>query len=616
MGGPPPSTMATVEGRGRADVRAVLAVAFVALVGAVVVGVLATDSSDRVPAAVAAGLAVGVPAAVGLLAWRTQPDARFAHLLVAMGAASALPALSHSSHSLVYSVGRVSVYFVVPAMLCLMLAFPSGRLARRWDRRLVVGIAVLVGTLYLPTALFSDAYAIPAPWTSCTDDCPANAFALVDVDPTVGDAIRACREVLFTLATIAVLISLVARARGAAPLLRRALVPVVVVAAFQSIAFALYQWERRNGDVPEAVDVMRWIWLFTLPAVALSFAAGLLHRRLQVSASIQRLAAELRPPADAEQLRRGLASTLEDPDLRVVYRLADDPDRWVDESGRPTAAPAAGPGKAVTEVEAGGRLIAAVVHDAALGPDRRLVQTAAVYGLMVLENTRLVEELRESLRRLSEAEERRAAAATEERQRIERNLHDGAQQRLVALRINLAQLAGRIGRDAPDRAAELDVLGSQIDVTIDDMRRLAHTDSPPLLAEAGLVMALKAATRNAGLDIAVHDDRLERFPPEIERTVYFACLEATQNAVKHARGATAATIVLTVDDELHFEIVDDGAGFEAAARGGQGLANMAARVAAVGGKLTVHSTPGRGTRVVGTIPLARRRSTGRRAEAT
>jgi signal transduction histidine kinase len=641
--------------------RTPLAVVSAALSAGAVFVVLDTAAPDRrVAAAVASGLTVGVTMGVGLLAGHARADGRFGQLLLAIGAAASLTALAHAQDSTLYSVGRVAVWLVVPASLYLMLAFPSGRVTHPADRRIVAGVAALVGVLYLPTALIAPEFPSPMPWTSCGADCPPNAFDVVHVDPAVVDAIRIVREVLALVAVSAVAVALALRARRSSGLLRAALLPVVAVAAFQAVVFPAYQWMRVSGHVSSVVDLIGWAWIFTTPAIALSFAGGLLQRRLQVASVIQRLTWELRPPADADRLRDSLAVALEDPELRVVYWLSGDPGRWVDESGRPVAAPGHEDGRVSTEVVMEGRLVAAVVHDAALAPDPELVRAAASYGLVVLENTRLIEELRGSLQRLSESEHQRMTAEARERKRIEQDLHDGAQQRLVALRINLGLLGEHLADEAPGRVAELERVATHVDATIEDMRRIAHALSPPLLAEAGLAVALRTAARGAPLDVVVRADGVGRLGEGVEKTVYFACMEAIQNAAKHARGATAVTVDIVVDDAVRFEVSDDGAGFDmgqsnggglpsmvrrdgsalpnaapgdgngwpnaaqgdgngwpnaaqgddngwpnAAQSDGSGLPNMASRLASLGGQLVIHSTPGQGTTIVGRVPLQR-----------
>jgi signal transduction histidine kinase len=603
-----PESLGGVAGeRPKSGARAALLAAAALLCASVVAVTLAGAPPDeRVTAAVVFGLLVGAPMIVGLVALDVHQDDRFARLLIASGAMFSLTALSQSSNSVLYSVGRVAVWLVVPMLLYLMLVFPSGRLIARRDRRLMTAIAGLVATLYLPTALIVNHYPEPSPFARCDVDCPENAFAVLPVDPGFAeDVMRPLREVLAVLAVLAVAAVLGHRTRRSAPMLRRATLPVLVVAIVQVAAFGAYQWSRRSGSVPETVDLLGWAWLVSLPAIALSFAAGLVNRRLYVASVLQHLTLRLRAPASAGELRGRLADALEDPSLRVVYWMPGDPGRWVDESGWPARAPDGEAGAAVTEVALDGRRVAAVVHDPALAPDTALVRAAASYGLVVLENTRLIGELQSSLERLSESESRTAVAARDERERIERDLHDGAQQRLVALRIKLAMLAERLNGDSPDRAGELVALAGQVEQTIDDVRSLAHEPYPELLAREGLAGALRSAAATVPLRTSVVSHGIRRFEPEIETTVYFSCLEAVQNAVKHARGATCVIVLLHAGDGLRFEVRDDGAGFpEGAPAHGAGLANMTDRLASVGGRLTIASEPGRGTTVIGEIPIS------------
>jgi signal transduction histidine kinase len=477
-------------------------------------------------------------------------------------------------------------------------------LTRTWDRRLTVALFGVVATLYIPTALIVERFPTPSPYSGCGVDCPGNAFALFPgATAFADDVVRPVREVLVVLLLIGVTSVLVERIRSAPPLLRRALVPVGIIAGYQVLAFAVYQWARRGGSVSSGVEVLAWINLLSLPAVALSFAAGLLNRRLHVASALEGLALRLRAPAGGSDVRGRIAEVLEDPSLRIAFCVPGEPGHWVDEGGRPIDAPQEQPDRACTEVSSERGRIAMVCHDPAVAQDAKLVAAAATYGFSVVENTRLIGELRSSLRRISELETQNVGAAAAERRRIERDLHDGAQQRLLALQINLALLGERLAREAPERAAELNELTGQIDETIHDVRALAHGVAPPVLTEAGLADALVTAAQAAPLTTAVHADGIARYPPAIETTVYFCCLEALQNAVKHARGATHVTIELADDGALRFAVMDDGLGFPLAPTHGSGLENMRERLAAVGGWLTVDSHPSRGTRVTGTIPL-------------
>ena len=159
-------------------------------------------------------------------------------------------------------------------------------------------------------------------------------------------------------------------------------------------------------------------------------------------------------------------------------------------------------------------------------------------------------------------------------------------------------------RDDPARAQVIRALGDEVDATIDEVRSFARDVYPSVLTETGLGEALRSAGRSSALPTTVHSDGLGRYPADLETTVYFFCSEALQNAAKHARGATEVTISLWADRELHFEVRDDGAGFNVQTTPfGTGMRNLRDRLAAVGGTMTIHSSADHGTSIEGSIPL-------------
>jgi signal transduction histidine kinase len=240
-----------------------------------------------------------------------------------------------------------------------------------------------------------------------------------------------------------------------------------------------------------------------------------------------------------------------------------------------------------------------------------LAELARQVGL-ALRNVRLDSDLQRSLAELRrQAEELRVsrarvvAAADAERRRIERDLHDGAQQHLVALEANLGALDGLIDSDAEQAKAILDELRAAAREAMHDFRDLAHGIYPPLLQDRGLSEALANAARRATISTRLEAAEIGRYEPEIEATVYFCCVEALQNATKHAGESARATIrVRETEDALVLEVADNGSGLDPARTAfGAGLTNMRDRLEAIGGGLRIESTVGRGTRVVGTIPL-------------
>jgi signal transduction histidine kinase len=197
-------------------------------------------------------------------------------------------------------------------------------------------------------------------------------------------------------------------------------------------------------------------------------------------------------------------------------------------------------------------------------------------------------------------------AGDAQRRRIERDLHDGAQQHLVALAVNV-NLARQIAAADPAAAQELlEQVSHDLQDAVQELRNLAHGIYPPLLMDRGLSEALRAAANRAALPTVVAADDIGRYPQAVEAAVYFCCLEALQNAGKHAGEGATATVTIAVDEgALLFSVADDGAGFDLAGRGrdGHGFVNMSDRVGAIGGTVTVESAPGRGTRVAGRLPL-------------
>jgi signal transduction histidine kinase len=278
---------------------------------------------------------------------------------------------------------------------------------------------------------------------------------------------------------------------------------------------------------------------------------------------------------------------------------------WVDETGWPTKPPEPEAGSSVTEVREGDRQIAAIVHDASLSQDQALVEATAAYGLAALENERLVGQLNSSLEELSQSRARIVEVGDRERRRIERDLHDGAQQRLVALRVRMELVAEQIEGESPATADAIRDLEVQVEDTIDDVRAFARGIYPPLLAERGIGEALRAAGRGAPVPTVVRATGINRFPTEIEATVYFACMEALQNAAKHS-AANRVTISVSQNPHLRFEVSDDGEGFDPRqVAHGHGITGLRDRLAAVGGELWIASAPGKGTRITGEIPVAR-----------
>jgi signal transduction histidine kinase len=235
--------------------------------------------------------------------------------------------------------------------------------------------------------------------------------------------------------------------------------------------------------------------------------------------------------------------------------------------------------------------------------EHKLASDLASGAGLVLRNVRLTEELLHRLEELRASRERIVAAQDQERRRLERNIHDGAQQQLVALAVKI-RLARQLGTKDPEKANELlEQTEAEVSQALDDLRDLARGIYPPLLADKGLAVALQAQARKSPVPVSVEADAIGRWPQEIEAAVYFCCLEALQNIAKYAEASTATVRLTNGSGSLMFEVTDDGRGFDPASTGyGTGLQGMADRLAALGGELRVDSSLGGGTTVHGRLP--------------
>jgi signal transduction histidine kinase len=227
----------------------------------------------------------------------------------------------------------------------------------------------------------------------------------------------------------------------------------------------------------------------------------------------------------------------------------------------------------------------------------KLVQDLASQAGLVLRNVRLISDLRASRQRL-------VAAQDEERRKLERNLHDGAQQQLVALAVKLRLAEQLAVRDAEKTKQTLASLGQDTQDALENLRDLARGIYPPLLADKGLPAALEGQARKASIPVEISTDGAGRYPQDTEAAVYFCCLEALQNVQKYANASRAEVRLSQNDGRLTFTVIDDGTGFDTNSTGyGTGLQGMADRLDAIGGTLEVRSRPGEGTTIVGSVPV-------------
>ncbi|WP_129666389.1 histidine kinase [Phytoactinopolyspora endophytica] len=343
----------------------------------------------------------------------------------------------------------------------------------------------------------------------------------------------------------------------------------------------------------------------TLAAVSV---AGPAYRRLQAMVdrrfnrrrfeAVRTVRAYVRDPTPDVTVEHVLRQAVRDPTLRVAYWV-DGRREWVTSQGR-----AVQPGSDDVELTGHDRPIARVGFDCA-GTPRPLVEAVVAAARPELDNAGLRAAIALQLVEVRESRARIVAAADASRREIERNLHDGAQQHLVAMAVKVGLLARLAGDDPAAVRSMLQELRAEIQVTVDELRELAHGIYPPLLRDHGLGEALRHAASRAALPTTVAVQTQRRFDAGAEAAVYFCCLEAMQNAGKYA-GATASIVVrVRVDGSAPvFEVCDDGAGFDPGhGAESHGFVNMRDRVGALGGTLSVQSRPGHGTVVRGDIPV-------------
>ncbi len=550
------------------------------------------ESTASAGAAVARALMVAVPVAVGAYAWHRRPSERFGWLLMLTGFAWFLTTLSESDKELAYSIGRVAGWAVEVSLIYLVLSFPTGRLTERVDRALVWAGVVVVGALYVPSALITEKFPSPSPFSSCDRLCPDNAFMVAGSEPAwVDGAARPLRETLTLLIFGAVLVRLAVRVRRATPLLRRTLSPVLVFAILRLAALVAAIVTRVASPGTSAAPTLSWLAALAIPAMAASFWIGLIRERMLTADVVGELGRRTQAGLRPSELEAALGEVLHDPSLRLIQGA---PLRW----------PPREPRQRVTKVAKGDEVVALIAHDEALCHQPELLEAAVAFARFSLDNERLTAEVSSSLAEIDESRGRIQAAADDERRRIERDLHDGAQQRLVALRIKI-ELAEELLREDPAKGlSRLHLLGDEVTDTLDEIRSIARGVYPSLLAERGLPEALNAAALRAPMETHVSPDGVGRYPQAVESAVYFCCLEALQNAAKHAPGASRVMVDLHEDDRLRFEVSDDGEGFDVrASADGMGLTNMRDRLEAVGGTLLIRSEPGQGSLIAGSVPL-------------
>jgi signal transduction histidine kinase len=478
----------------------------------------------------------------------------------------------------------------------LLLAFPSGRLGSRLAR-------VLIGSLYVVAFGHPLTQLLLLRHPTEDDADPVSPLLLSDQPSLAGTV-----DALWALAAVG-LIALIVREvlghwrRGTAAE-RRSLAPVLWcgVAVLGALAATV---AAQTAGLPEAVaQVCQAVSVAAFVALPYAFLAGLLRARYSRAEAVDDLIDALAEAADRQNLRDSLATALGDPTLVLVFHLADR-DEWVDAQGLPFRLPNADdPRRALTLIERDGQPIGALIHDTSLREQTGLLRTAAAAASLAVDNDRLAAELRARIAELEESRAKVVTGALAERRRLERDLHDGAQQRLVSLSLQLSMARSRVSRDPEGTAELLTQAGTELAFALEELRELARGIHPAVLTDRGLHAAVEALADRSPVTVELHGfTSTARLPPAIEAAAYFVIAEALTNVAKSAGARQASVSFSRRAGDAVVWVADDGCGGAVASPGG-GLSGLADRLAAVDGRLTIDSPRGAGTVIRAEIPCA------------
>jgi signal transduction histidine kinase len=520
----------------------------------------------------------------GLFAWRRRPDSRFGALMIAAGFVNFAATLVWSTSDVPHTVGQ-AIDLVPPVLfLHVFLAFPDGRVKGRFVRTLLV-------------AAYGTAIGLELVRMHFGEFGPHNLLE-GHANPGVAEVVRDIQLTIVSVSCLTGVGVLAVRRWQAGRPLRRSLAVLVDAFALALIMVAFLFLSVAYGG--PWVAQIRWAAFITLAFAPVVFLTGLLQARLAQSA-LSDLVVELRADLAPSDLRDALARTLRDPSLDLAYWLPEFA-TYSDVDGRPLDIGDLGRGRAMTLIDRKGEHVAALLHDRSLQDEPELLGAVTAAAGIAVENGRLQAELRARLEELRGSRARVIDAGQKERQRLERNLHDGAQQRLIALSLELSRLEQRLEGD-PEATTQLDQARREIALSLEELRDVARGIHPAVLSGHGLEVALESIAAHASVPVRLTVELEERLQERLEVVAYYVVSESLVNIAKHARATRATVDVGRNDKQIVVEVVDDGIGGADTERG-SGLRGLADRVEALDGRLRVWTPRGGGTRVKAEIPCA------------
>ena len=529
----------------------------------------------------------------GVYTWTRRPASNIGPLMTAVGFAGLLKALSFSGDSVIFTIGSLTGLLIYAFLIHLLLSFPSGRLERGVDR-------LLVGVAYFNTTVVQvAAFVLVDPDQAGCSRCPANPL-LIDHSPAAAGVISAAQLDIAVAVLGAVVAVLYRRWRASTPSQRRAFAPVLAVGGLTFgllMAGLIVDQAGLSSTVSDGLTLALFGSLACLP---FAFLLGLLRSRFSQAEAISLLVGRLGGGAGRVTLRDALAEALADPTLEVAYWVPDQ-DGYVNAAGQPMPIDPPPLGKIATTIDNEGTRVAAIVHDADLADERDLVRAVGAAAALTLANERLDAELHARVDELRASRARIVTAGYAERRRLERDLHDGAQQRLMALGINLRLARDRLGSD-PESASLLDASLEELNEATRELRELARGIHPAALTDRGLASALNGLAERSPVQVEVSVEIPgERLPSSVESAVYFVVAEALTNAARYAQAGNVSVTVARSNGRVDVQVSDDGIG-GADPTQGSGLRGLSDRVAALDGRLELTSADGDGTTLRARIP--------------
>ncbi|MGY1680730.1 histidine kinase [Geodermatophilus sp. SYSU D01176] len=534
---------------------------------------------------------------VGLIAWSRRPGSRVGLLMVVLGFAWFGRLVVAIATPAGFVVGMLLNTLHLGVLIHLLVSFPDGRV-RTWPQRVVVTISYLLATpADLVLLLLRGVPLLP------TEAVPPGGVVITVRGAVQGLTVVGAGSQAFVAVFAASVIALVVRRWRRASAVRRRTAAPAVWGGVGIVAVILAQRVGYLLQVPPEVAVaLAWAANVVLVVWPLALLIALMRSQLDRS-SVGSLMIELGSGVpEPDRLRAALARTVHDPTLELAYWIPDE-GVFVDAHGVPVAMAAGGDERAVTVVERDGEPIAALRHDAALVAEPELVDAVVAGAGMALQNERLHAEVRAQLREAQASRARLVDAGDAARRRVERDLHDGAQQALVSVALALRLARSQLGTvPTTETAALLDETAAELDTALRELRELARGIYPVLLSDAGLTPALRSLADRSPVPVVLAADDGPRMPTPVEQTCYFVVSEALANAAKHAAASEVRIGIGRRPGHVVVEIADDGVG--GADPTGSGLRGLDDRVAAQGGRLDVHSPAGAGTTVRAEIPCA------------